>query len=751
MRFLLISCMLLFFFTHPGLAQQPPGRPKIGLTLSGGGAKGLAHIGILKAIDSAGLNIDYITGTSMGGVIGSLYAVGYSADSIEKIARNIDWELLLSNQSSLRSVFMEEKDEYSKYVVELPWVNHRFTLPTGILEGQELWLKFSELFFPVSHIKDFSQFSIPFKCIATDVGTGEAVVMENGEIVSSIRSSMAIPSFFTAVKVNDRFLVDGGIVRNFPVQDVKRMGADIVVGSNVSTGLLASNKVRNVIQVLLQVAFFREAEDHRTEVPLCDIYVTYPLEKYNMGSFGQSEDILEAGIKKGKELYPRLKELSDSLNALYGPTPPKMNRLPEMKKVKISSFELSGLKNTTIEFFINTLNLFMDEWYTAKDISEMIRHAFGTRYYNRILYSLHEQPDGSYKIVFDIVENPLTFAKLGLHYDKFSGISAIVNFTSRNFITTNSRSLVTLNIGDNIRARAEHLQYIGRHKNFSFSLGAQYDRFDINTYNLFQANNAYKETGLYKRQYSVFNAKTTFSSNRKLSTGLGFRMEFINYSPVISAPLELNGNSSFPTAYTFLKYDILDKPVFPTRGVKIDAEIGRVLKQHEHVSILKDGLPGSPDQYAIATQPYWRTSLNIESYYHITHRTTMLASMQSGINFNYTNNVMNEFSIGGLIPLYQNQITFAGLPEAITYAPTVASFMGGVRYEFLSNTYATARANVLFTNFISSSVFFDNPSFFSGYALTFGYNFALGPLEISAMYSDQLRKVSSYVSLGISF
>src|SRR5690606_33957890 len=123
---------------------------------------------------------------SMGGVIGSLYAVGYSADTIEKIARTIDWELLLSNQSSLRSVFMDEKDEYSKYVVELPWVNHRFTLPTGILEGQELWLKFSELFFPVSHIKDFSQFSIPFKCIATDVGTGEAVVMENGEIVSAI-------------------------------------------------------------------------------------------------------------------------------------------------------------------------------------------------------------------------------------------------------------------------------------------------------------------------------------------------------------------------------------------------------------------------------------------------------------------------------------------------------------------------------------------------------------------------------------
>ncbi|MFT3701136.1 MAG: patatin-like phospholipase family protein [Agriterribacter sp.] len=257
MRWILIFCTTIIFFYTSGYAQQHSTRPKIGLTLSGGGAKGLAHIGILKAIDSAGLNVDYITGTSMGSVIGGLYAIGYSADTIEKIARTIDWDLLLSNQSSLRSVFMAEKDEYGgKYIIELPWVNHRFTLPTGILEGQELWLKFSELFFPVSEIKDFSKFSIPFKCIATDVGSGDAVVMDSGEIVSSVRSSMAIPSFFTAVNMQEKRLIDGGVVRNFPVQDVKRMGADVVIGSNVSTGLLTSSNVRNAIQVLLQVAFF---------------------------------------------------------------------------------------------------------------------------------------------------------------------------------------------------------------------------------------------------------------------------------------------------------------------------------------------------------------------------------------------------------------------------------------------------------------------------------------------------------------
>src|SRR5579871_3949807 len=279
-RFITAFFCLLFFSFHSS-AQSNSARPKIGVTLSGGGAKGLAHIGILKAIDSAGLKIDYITGTSMGSIIGSLYAVGYSADTIEKLARKIDWDMLLSNQSSLRSIIMEEKSEYDKYDIELPWVNNWFRLPTGILEGQELWLKFSELLFPVYRTKDFNKFSIPFRCIATDISTGEAVVLDSGEIISAVRSSMAIPSIFTAVEYKGRKLVDGGIVRNFPVTDAREMGAKIVIGSNVSNGLLAPDKVTNVIQVLLQVAFFREAEDTKTQVPLCDIYVPIDLSKYS--------------------------------------------------------------------------------------------------------------------------------------------------------------------------------------------------------------------------------------------------------------------------------------------------------------------------------------------------------------------------------------------------------------------------------------------------------------------------------------
>lgn len=738
--------MILLLACQHVWAQPITPRPKIGLTLSGGGAKGLAHIGILKAIDSAGLKIDYITGTSMGSIIGGLYAIGYSADSIEKIARRIDWDLLLTNQSSLRSIFMEEKSEYSKYVLELPWVNHNFRLPLGVLEGQELWLKFSELFFPVYNQKDFSKFTIPFRCIGTDVGTGEAVVMKEGEIISAIRSSMAIPTVFTAVEYNGKKLIDGGLVRNFPVRDVKEMGADFVIGSNVATGLLPSEKVRNALQILLQVAFFREAEDNRKEVPQCDIYVPFSMEKFNMGSFSDAKGILDVGLEEGRKLYPRFKRLADSLNALYGPDSIPADKLPHVDKVKISGYEVHGVDRTSSSFFVHTLNLATGQYYNAEQLANMVRQAYGTRYYRRIVYSLVPQQDGSVNIIFDVTENPFAFAKVGLHYNRFLGVGLVGNFTIRNFFATNSRSLVSINLGESFRIRGEHLQYLGRLKNFAIVLETQFDRFDITNY-----DNA-KQIGLYKQNLFKVGERFQVSMNRTNTIGVGHRFDWVRYSPTISSGLELRGYNYFNTYYGFYALNSLDKAIFPQRGVKLHTEAGIVGRQHPYVNYTVNGIPPlDPDSIKIGTNSYVHATLDVESYTPLWKRSTLLLAAQAGINPRYTNNIMNEFVVGGLTKTFRNQITFAGLPEGSLYTANLAMIQGGLRTQIFSNTYITARANVMVTNFLSESNFFKNQNFYSGYALTFAYNFALGPLEISAMYCDQTRKLQSYINLGIPF
>jgi len=194
--FKLVRILLISIFSIVIGIDLMAQRPKIGLVLSGGGAKGLAHIGVLKAIDQAGLKIDYVTGTSMGAIIGAMYAAGYSGDEIEKIARGMDWSELLSGKPLYKNVSIETRDDYENYALEVYFEGFRPKPFTGFIEPQEFWLKASEIFFPVHDIKDFHDFSIPFQCVATDLSNGKAVVLSNGDIVRAIRSSMAIPGVF---------------------------------------------------------------------------------------------------------------------------------------------------------------------------------------------------------------------------------------------------------------------------------------------------------------------------------------------------------------------------------------------------------------------------------------------------------------------------------------------------------------------------------------------------------------------------
>lgn len=727
-------------------AQQSRERPSVGVTLSGGGAKGLAHIGILKAIDSAGLKVDYITGTSMGSIIGALYAVGYSADDIEKMARKVDWGVMLTNQSSLRGIVMQEKDEYSKYAIELPWEDHGFRLPSGVFEGEELWLKFTELFYPVYNIKDFDKFSIPFRSVSADLATGEAVVADSGEIVTAVRASMAIPSVFTAIEHNGRKLIDGGVVRNFPVRDVKEMGADIVIGSRVAMGLQPKEKVNNALQVLMQIAFFKESESSREDISLCDIYIPMPLEDYTAASFSRTEDILAIGIREGRKLYPRFRRIADSLDALYGKSATPAHRLPRVDSIRISDIEIRGLEKTTVAFFEHMMGFEKGRYYTSAKLGRMVRKLFGTRYYSRVVYALEPLADGTVKIIFSVVENPASFAKLGIHYNNFTGISLIANLTSRNLFLPHSRSLVTLNIGENFRARTEHLQYLGRGKNVALVLAAQFDNLSFDTYNDF------KRDGLYRMQLFKADGRMEYSANRTFTVGAGTRFEWVRYRPSVQSVFEINGKNELLTTYGFFGVNNLNRNVLPDRGLRVDGEFGWVYNQSPTLTFYSRGEPiADPDSIGISYNNYQRAILNVEAYAPLTGKLTLTTAFQSGINFNYNQSILNDFVIGGLNRTFRNQVIFAGLAENSVSTPSVAAAQIGLRYEVFRNLYATARTNGLINNFVSTNNLLQKPNFLSGHAIGFAYNFAIGPLEINAMYCDQSRRVRSYINLGIAF
>ncbi|MEO6930534.1 MAG: patatin-like phospholipase family protein, partial [Chitinophagaceae bacterium] len=622
-----------------------------------------------------------------------------------------------------------------------------FRLPSGVLESQELWLKLSELFAPVAREKNFTRFNIPFKCIGTDISTGEAVVLDSGEIVTALRASMAIPSLFSAIEYKGKKLVDGGIVRNFPVRDVREMGADIVIGSNVASGLFPANKKLNAFQILFQVAFFREAEDRKTEVPLCNIYVPIKLEDYNMGSFNQASEIMEIGMKEGRKLYPQFKKLVDSLDAIYGKEVFVKNRLPVQNAGIISSYAVNGLKNTTQPFFIHTMNLLTGRSYNAEELSKMVRTAAGTRYYNRISYSLVPIEDGTNKIIFDVSENPLTFAKFGIHYNEFSDISLIGNLTVRNLVFPDSRDLFTLNLGENLRIRAEHLQYLGRLKNMAFITLLQAERLNMTSYRNFRTQ------GLYRQNYVKVEGRLQYSTRKNLSLSLGSRFEYVRYDPSISPDSAYKGTNNFGSFFLGLYYNSLDRTLFPNTGRKISIEPSFILTQNPSIQFIKDGLPYSnPDSTGLSKTAYPRFQFNLESYSPLGKRSVLFVTTQTGINFNYHNHLLNEFAVGGLNTLFRNQILFAGLKEGSFYSASVAAVQLGLRHQLGNNMYVSGRANALLANFIGENYsFYKSPDFLSGYSMTMAYNFAIGPMEFSFMYSDQSKKVRTYVNIGIPF
>jgi NTE family protein len=737
--------IILLCFSISATAQKE--RPKIGIALSGGGAKGLAHIGILKAIDSAGLPIDYITGTSMGSIIGSLYAVGYSTDSIISVAKGIDWDVILSNQSRLTNIFMEEKDEYSKYIIELPWKHNRFYLPSGLLEAQELWLKLSELYFPVYNIKDFSKFAVPFRCIATDVGDGSAVILNQGEIINAIRASMAIPSVFTAVDYDSTKLVDGGIIRNFPVSDLKEMGADLIIGSDVSSGLMPSDKVRNVLHVLMQIAFFREAEVHKKQIEECDIYVPINLENFNMGSFSDVSKIIDIGLEEGRKLYPSFKKMADSLRNIYGEIQQNKKELPNVNDVYLLHAEVKGTSLTTDKFFLHTIEFKNNQHYSAKKLANMVRQAYGTRYYNRITYSIEPLSDQANKIVFYVTENDFNLMKLGLHYNKFTGVNLILNFTGRNIITPNSRTLATLSVGETMRMRGEHLQYIGRTKRQSIILDGQWDRFDVATYQ------NYRQDGAYSQNIFKLGARTQYSSKRMMSVGIGTKFELIRNNPTIRSGFEMKGRSNFFTSFVYFNVNNLDKTILPNKGVKLYTDVSWVGRQSNNIYFTSNGIPIiNQNSYPISTDPYLRTEVNFESYIPLKDKKfTLMINADAGSITSKKEHVMNEFIVGGLTKMFRNQITFAGLPEATLYTPSLVKAGIGLRARVFANGYIGGRSNIMLPNLIKTSNIYNNPNVVTGHALSFTYNFALGPLEISAMYSENTGRLFSYVNLGIPF
>lgn len=327
---------------------------RIGLALGGGSAKGLAHIGILKVLEEEKVPVEYVTGTSMGSIVGGLYSVGYTAEEIEKIAVEMNWLELFSDKIERRDKGITRNLIEDRNTAVIPMEGIIPKLPSGAVGGKSASAKLNELFYGVLDVDNFRKFHRSFAAVATDLNTGEGVMMDRGSVAVAIRSSLSLPSIFNPVQVGDRLYVDGGVVRNLPVQDLKVLGADYTIGVNVGEGFEKRDPDKlNIVGVVSDSMTIAGRQEVERQIRMLDMYMAPDLKGIESQDFGKAKDIIAMGEKVARDNIELIRSLSN---------PAKFNELEQKRKefrsswkdeYNIKSIEIVGNKKYKSEYFNN--------------------------------------------------------------------------------------------------------------------------------------------------------------------------------------------------------------------------------------------------------------------------------------------------------------------------------------------------------------------------------------------------------------
>lgn len=722
-------------------------RPAIGLTLSGGGARGLAHIGILHAIDSAGLKIDYITGTSMGSIAGGLYAAGYTAAEIEKIALSLDWESLFSNRPPLSMVHPSDKADFGRTLAEIPFQNGRFRLGSGVIESQALWNVLSELFLPVYHLSDFNKFPIPFACVATDVATGEAIYFHKGDIVTAIRASMAIPSVFTSVDFDGKRLVDGGIARNFPVKLARDMGADFVIGVNVSQGLRPAEELNNIFEIIYQLGFYKNEISYKEDWRLTNLYINPELSGYSAASFNAVKEIIEIGKAAGRRHYAQFKALAQAQEQ-ENPWPQgSKNRLPDMQTITIDSVAYEGLKNVDQWFVRYKAGLKPGATIHPREIIAAVDRLYATNHFNRVRFRLDPAEGNHAKLTFIFDEKATIISGLALNYNSFNGVGVVAHARHNKLLFYNVRAYLKAEIGDQPDLKTG-ISYFWDNSNYWW---ANVD-FSANRL-LFPVFEDFFKFG----EYSQFMMEMSATVNRQLSKNsyLSFGNTRVVQSvvPKARSSIEVRGSNTFWR--TFLQYQHLDinNHAFPTQGKDIFFSLAHISNQNPKLSIfLNQQGPVPLEEAGIFITNFQQLLYRSTSYYPINPNLTLSLYQQAAYNFNYKQEFLNGFNVGGSERFMKNQMVFFGLKEYQILTDALVSLGAGGQYNLGASVFALGHANIGLYGFkLNKLENINMDNLIWGLNAGLGYNSIIGPVRVMGSYNPQAKQLYGFISLGWQF
>lgn len=691
-------------------------RPKIGLALSGGGAKGFAHIGVLKVLEEIDFPVDYISGTSMGSIIGGMYAIGYSADEIKSIVLSADWEDLFDDRVERRYMPMEDKIRDGRYLVSVDILKRIPQLPSGMISGQKISAFLSRLTWPVQHIQRFSDFPIPFVCVATDIQTGEAAVLDSGDLAEAIRASMAIPTIFTPVKMNGRLLVDGGVVRNLPAGDVKKLGADMVIGVDVSSGLKSADELGSMAAILDQAMSFQMVASTAVQRQACDILIDPEFGDLSFSDFKSAETIIGLGETAARKKLPQLIALRDSLNRIQWISKP-ISKHVHADSILITKISIEGSNYTSKRLIRTHLGITAPVKLTSTELDEAILRIYGTGLFKRVTYHL-EPFRGGTRLKIMVMERPEHQFQFSFRYDTYEKATVLLNTTVRNVLRRGSVFRADMKLSTDFSLNASYTVLTEIPPRLGMTISTDYENYRMS---LYRSGNPVSNLRMHVVRNEML-IGTVFS--RQMVSGLGISQQWYNVDKIVGQPLAYPDKKLFHSLFGLILIDTQDKTYFPTRGFawynRFDIAGHRI---HSNIS-------------------FRRFDANMSWHIPVHSRWTINHMVR------YTGVSGNEL-VPTLIGQFGGHDLFIGLHPYEYMGNYVKMIRAAVQYEWMPRRYLTATWNMGQTDDHYTPPYrFNKP--IHGAGLTLGMETFIGPVELSGMTSDE-HSFLTYLNVGYKF
>lgn len=739
---ILTLCLIALLSAKAQNEDKNPHDVKVGLVLSGGGAKGLAHIGVLKVIDSLGVKIDYVAGTSMGAIIGSLYASGYTGKQLDSIFKKVDFDKIISDDLPRSSKALYERDNSEKYAITLPFDKLKIKLPSALSRGQNTYNLLSKLTLHVSDIHDFSKLPIPFFCIGTNVETGEAVMLDQGNLTQSIMASGAFPSLFQPVIINNQVLIDGGVANNYPIDELKAKGMDIIIGVDVQDGLANREELISAPDVLLQINNFRTIKDMKLKSKKTDIYIKPDITDFTVVSFSEGEKIIKRGETAA---YKKMDALEDLFK--YDKDKPKFKiSLHTQDSIRINSVILNGNEKYTRAYVLGKLRLKLNEKLDFKDFYKGVNNLVATNNFDSFQYQFSKsQYSDGYDLIATVKEtNITTFLKLGLHYDALYKSAALVNVTKKRLLFDNDIASLDLVFGDNVRYNFEYLI----DKGFYWSIGirSRFNQFDKNiNAQLFFDDDQIATTGLnkididFQDQTNQFYLQTLIKKDFAFSVGAEHKRLEIKSETVTTNNNEfVFENTDYFSVFAGLKLDTYDNKHFPKRGVYFNGDL--------HMYLLASGFNAEFEDFSIA-------KADMGYAFSVTDKLALNLRAGGGFKLGDKSTQALDFALGGYgNNLVNNFIPFMGYDFVSLTGNSYVKASLSADYEVFKNHHVTAEANWanVDDDIFESGEWFTLPDY-RGYALGYAIDTFIGPIQGKFSYSPEAKQSVWFFNIGFWF